>query len=135
MKYYGEALLVATVTGVDTLTFKYKQWQWVSSTGKVPYFDSTFDLGYHRKLSDKLGFDLGGKILSSDYSSGNLTTCRRNDMDYMLTTGLAYAINSHLSVSLGYTLELGRNAQNDIVNESTREFTRNVVSLGALVKF
>ena len=55
VKYYGEALLIAKLTAADTLTFKYKQWQWLSTLGKVPYFDSTYDLSYHRKLTSKLG--------------------------------------------------------------------------------
>ncbi len=133
--YYGEAWLTATVTTNDLITFKYKQWQWLASTGKVPYFDSTFDLSYHRKLTDKLGFDLGGKILSSDYTSGNLATCHRNDWDYGVATGLGYAVNRHLSVNLAYSLNLGRNAVAGVPNESTREFNQNLVSLGALLKF
>jgi hypothetical protein len=135
VKYYGEAVLAATITDADTLTFKYKQWQWVASTGKVPYLDSSFDLGYHHQFSDALGFDLDGKILSADYSTGNLTACRRNDWEYVVTTGLVYAINRHFSVNLAYTLDLGRNAMDGIVDESTREFSQNIVSLGALVKF
>ena len=135
VKYYGEGLLVATISRRDALTFRYKQWQWVSSTGKVPYFDSTFDLGYHRKLTDQLGFDCGGKILSSDYTSGNLATCRRNDWEYVVSTGLGCAFNPHLSVNLTYSLNLGRNAMDGIANESTREFNQNLVALGAVLKF
>jgi len=135
VKFYGEALITATLSTRDTLTFKYKQWQWVSSTGKVPYLDSTFDLNYHRKLTEKLGFDLGGEILSADYTSGNLANCRRNDLEYCVTTGLGYTINRHASVNLGYSLELGRNAVNDLVNDSTREYEHNLVTLGALMKF
>jgi hypothetical protein len=107
----------------------------VASTGKVPYLDSSFDLGYHHQFSDALGFDLDGKILSADYSTGNIGACRRNDWEYVVTTGLVYAINRHFSVNLAYTLDLGRNAMDGIVDESTREFSQNIVSLGALVKF
>jgi hypothetical protein len=133
--YYGEGNLTATFTAKDSLTFKYKQWQWLSSSGKVPYFDSAFELNYHRQLTAALVFDLGGRFLSADYSSGDLPTCRRNDLDYGVTTGLGYAFNRHLSVNLGWSLELGRNAQEGIVNESVREFSRNLVSLGAVMKF
>ena len=38
-KYYGEALATATITEKDSLTFKYKYWQWLAGTGKVPYAD------------------------------------------------------------------------------------------------
>ena len=135
VKYYGEALMTATISPNDAVTFKYKQWQWVSSVGKVPYYESTFDLSYHRKVTEKLGFDLGGRIVSLDYTAGNLATCRRNDYDYLVTTGVGYALNRHVSLNLTYQLELGRNAENNVINEATHEYTRDLVSLGAVVKF
>ena len=135
VKYYGEALLTAKFTAADTLTFKYKQWQWLSSTGKVPYFDSTYDLSYHRKLTSKLGLDLGGRILSWDYTSGNLPTCRRNDLQYTTTAGLGYAINSHISVTAACTFDWGRNNQDGIVNPQSREFEHQLFSLATQCKF
>jgi hypothetical protein len=135
VKYYGEALIMATLTSKDTVTFKYKQWQWVSSIGKVPYYDSSFDLNYHRKLTEKLGFDLGGKAMSSDYTVGNLAACHRNDLDYCVSIGLGYAVNPHVNVNVAYTLELGRNGVDGLANEQTREYERNLVTLGMLVKF
>jgi hypothetical protein len=135
VKYYGEALIVARITAADTLTFKYKQWQWLSTLGKVPYFDSTYDLSYHRKLTSKLGFDLGGRILNWDYTSGNLTTCRRNDIEYTVSAGLAYAVNSHVSVNGGCNFNWGRNLQDGIQNPQNREFDEQLFSLGAQFKF
>ncbi len=133
--YYGEASLAATFSPKDTLTFKYKQWQWVSSVGKVPYFDSTYDLSYHRKLTDKLGLDLGGRLLTANYNSGNLPACKRDDWQYTLSAALGYAFNPHASVNLAYVLNLGRNAQDNIVNPQTRDYDQQVVSLAALFKF
>ena len=133
--YYGEASLVATITPKDALTFKYKQWQWVSSTGKVPYFDSTYDLSYHRKLTGKLGLDLGGRLLEADYNSGNLAACKRDDLQYTVSAVLGYAFNTHASVNLAYALDLGRNAQDGIVNPDTRDYDHQLVSLAALFKF
>jgi len=133
--YYGEALLVATFTPKDTLTFKYKQWQWLSSTGKVPYFDSTYDLSYHRKLTSKLGFDLGGRILYWDYTSGNLSTCQRQDLQYTASATLGYAFNTRLNVSATYAYDWGRNDEDGIVNPQNREFGHQVISLAAQWKF
>jgi len=133
--YYGEASLTATITPKDALTFKYKQWQWVSSVGKVPYFDCTYDLSYHRKLTDKLGLDLGGRLLTADYNSGNLAACRRNDWQYTVSSALGYAFNAHASVNLAYALDLGRNAQDGIANPDTRDYDHQLVSLAALFKF
>lgn len=135
VKYYGEALLTAKLTAADTLAFKYKQWQWLSSTGKVPYFDSTYDLSYHRKLTSKLGLDLGARLLSWDYTSGNLSTCRRKDLQYTATVGLGYAFNSHLSVNANCAFDWGRNDQDGIANAEYREFDHQLFSLGAQCKF
>ena len=109
VKFYGEACLTATLTKNDVLAAKYKQWQWVSSTGKIPYYDSTYDLSYHHQLNKQLGVDLGGRILESDYSAGTLPNCSRNDLQYSLTAGITYALNPHLSVNASYALDLGRN--------------------------
>ena len=133
--YYGEGALTATISDRDTATFKYKQWQWVSSIGKVPYFDSCFDLGYRRKLTKQLTADLGAKVAAADYTSGNLATCQRNDLEYSFSAGLGYAFTSHASASLTYSRDLGRNAQDALANAQIREFDRDLVSLGALFKF
>jgi len=134
--YYGEASLVATITPKDALTFKYKQWQWVSCLGKVPYFDSCYDLNYHRKLTDKLGWDLGGRLLEANYNSGNLApNNHRNDLQYTVSTAFGYAFNSHASLNLAYALNLGRNAQDGVMNPQTRDYEEQLVSLAALFKF
>jgi hypothetical protein len=135
VKFYGEALLTATCSPRDTLNFKYKLWQWVSGTGKVPYFEGSYDLSYHRKLTDKLGLDLGGKILAWDYSSGNLPTCRRNDLEYSCSGTLNYNLNSHLSFNLACGFDWGRNAEDNLANAAMREFDRQLVSVGTTWKF
>ncbi len=70
VKYYGEAVLTATITPSQSVTFNYKQWQWVSSTGKVPYFDSTYALTYHWNATKQLGLDVGGKVLEGRLHRG-----------------------------------------------------------------
>jgi opacity protein-like surface antigen len=133
--YYGEASVTATITTNDSVAFKYKQWQWESSISMVPYFDSTYDLSYHRKITQKLGADLGAKLLTADYTTGDLAACRRDDWQYTFSAGLGYALSSHASVNLTYALDLGRNDEDNVENPSTRNYERQVVSLGATVKF
>jgi len=87
--YYGEANLTATLTSRDTITFKYKQWMFVSQLGNIPYFDSTYQLSYQRKWNNRLTLDLVGAILSSDYTSGNLPSSRRDDYEYSVSAGLS----------------------------------------------
>jgi opacity protein-like surface antigen len=129
MTYYGEAALTATITPKDMLTFKYRQFQFVSCLGKVPYFDSSYDLSYRRKITDRLSFDAGARLLEADYTEANLTACQRNDYDYVLVTGLHYAFSANLAADLGYQADLGRNSL-DIPNSSTRNFDSQLISLG-----
>jgi len=132
--YYGEASLAAEISPADAVTFKYRQFQWVSSIGKVPYFDSLYDLGYRHKFGRQLALDLGGRIQAADYTSGNLASSHRDDWQFSVSAGLSYSFTANLSASLGYGLDLGRNAQDHIVNPQNREFDRHLVSLGATFK-
>ena len=137
-------LAKAAITPTQSLSLLYKHWQWVSSTGKVPYFDSTYDLTYKRKLTSQLSLDLGARFLESDYTSGyafsgpatapTKKTNPRDDTQTTLSIGLTYAFNSHVSVNLAYSSDLGRNVQENI-DAQTRDFNRNLVSLGANLKF
>ena len=148
-KYYGEATLAATPTKADTVTFNYRQWQWVSSTGKVPYYDSNFDLAYKRKLTAQLSGNIGARLQSSDYTSGNTisgtaakpvaTTNLRNDWYYTFSTGLKYAFTASLSADLAYAINLARNEQDGLPAaqspESKREFNDQIASVGVQYKF
>jgi len=133
--YYGEATLAATVTPKDTLTFKYKQFQFVSCLGKVPYFDSSYGLSYGRKITDRLSLDLGTRLLEADYTMGNLSTCRRDDLDYILSAGLHYAFSANIAAELGYLANLGRNALDNIANPQNRDFNSQEVSLDVQFRF
>jgi hypothetical protein len=135
VKYFDEAALTATLAPEDTLTFKTKSWQWVSGSGKVPYFESAYELTWHRKLINKLAFDLGGKVIDWNFTSGNLPTCRRHDVQYTTSAGLGYAVNTHISVTLGCVLNWGRNVESGVANSGAREFDQQLISLGTQWKF
>jgi opacity protein-like surface antigen len=135
--YYAEASLAAQVTKNDVVSFKYKQWRWLSSVGKLPALDSTFDLGYKHKFNSQLSMDLGARFLESDYSIANVASGNRIDQMYTFSAGVTYAFTSQLTASLAYSFDLGRNDANGLTSaaESDREFERNLVSLGATYKF
>ena len=135
VKFFGEESLTATLSKADTFTLKGKQWQWVSSTGKIPCYDASGEASYHHQFTRQLGLDLGGRVWSWDYNSGNLTTCRRHDLQYTVNTGVSYVFNAHVSVNAGWSLDLGRNNEDDIANPQAREFDRQLVSLGTQIKF
>src|ERR1017187_5227632 len=142
VKYYGEAVITATLTTNQTLAFNYKQWQWVSATGKVPYLDSLFALTYHWRATDQLGFDLGGRIQEADFTSGNEITgsasSRRDDRQYTLSAGVSYAFTAHFNASLTYAYDLGQNVLGNLpsnLEPDYRKFTHNLISFGLGYKF
>ncbi len=135
--YYAEASVAAEVSAKDVITFKYKQWQWLSSLGKLPTFESCYDLGYRHKFNKKLSLDLGGRLLAADYTIANVPASKRNDMQYTVTAGVTYAFNSHLSANVAYALDLGQNAQDGLTSivAAEREYEHNLVSVGVNFKF
>ena len=141
-KYYGEAAVTATITTNQSLTFAYKQWNWVASTGYVPEFDSSYALNYHWNATSRLGFDLGAKIQEADYTSGFDTAGTapsiRADREYTLSSGITYAFTRQLSANLNYTYNAGNNELYTIPATSHpayKNFIDKVVSLGLSYKF
>jgi len=146
--YYGEAQLAATLTPNQTLTFAYKQWQWVSGTGKVPYFDSAYSLSYHWNATKKLGFDLGGKFLEGDYTIASTAktsnACLRDDAQYSLSTGMTYAFTQHFTLNIAYACDFGRNLLDNLPASGNpspastagyREFDHHTGSITAQYRF
>lgn len=142
--YYGEAVLTATLTPSQSITFNYKQWQWVSSTGKVPSFDSSYGLTYHWSATKQLGLDLGGKVQEADYTSGNennptgQNSSLRDDVEYTLSAGVTYAFNPHFSATVTYSYDIGDNGFNNLPSNlasAYREFDHQLVSFGLQYKF
>jgi opacity protein-like surface antigen len=141
-KYYGEASILATLSQNQYLTFNYKQWNWVSSTGYVPIWDSTYSLNYHWNPTPKLGFDLTAKIQENDYTGGNDKVGNqpsvRADRLYSLSPGVSYAFTPQLTASLSYTYSAGNNELTTIPTAdhgAYRNYVENIVSLGLQYKF
>ncbi|HWC61190.1 MAG TPA: hypothetical protein VHC44_15960, partial [Verrucomicrobiae bacterium] len=82
----------------------------------------------------QLALDLGAKLGTADYTSGNLPACQRIDWQYTVSAGLTYAINPHASLNLGGWADLGRNALDSVTNPQVREYDRHQISLSILVK-
>ena len=137
VKYYGEATLTADVTAHDSLAFNYKQWQWLATTGKVPYYDSLYELSYRHKFNTQFSFDLGARLQTWDFTVSNLATSLRNDQQYSLSAGLNYAFTANLSANLAYIADLGRNAEDGLSDtvQQSREYDQQMVTLGVQFKF
>jgi hypothetical protein len=135
VKFYGEGSLTAKISPKDAVTVKYRQFQWVSSLGKIPYYDSMVDLMYRRVVTSRLSVEIGGRIWDANYRSGNVASSQRDDWQYSVIAGLNYAFSSHFSASLGYQLDLGRNGEASVTYPQTRDYNRNLFSCGLLMKF
>lgn len=145
--YYGEATLTASLSKQDTLSFYYRQWQWVSCLGETPYFDSTYDLNYKHKFNDKLSANLEGRLLGSDYTSGAAltgpvsdpikNTNPRNDLQYTVSAGVQYAFNANVSANLTYSYDWGVSDEDGLSStvEQSRQYDRQIITTGAQIKF
>lgn len=133
--YYTEGTATAEITPRDVLAFQCKLYQWVSSTGKNPYFESTYELSYRRKITSQLSGDFRLRMGSSDYTTANTASGLRDDRMFTLGAGLKYAFTSHLSADLAYMFDMGRNAQDYVVNPETRDIDHHVISFGGSLKF
>jgi hypothetical protein len=112
-RFYGESTATATLPANQTLTFNFKQWVFVSSTGLVPYDDITYALTYHWSATKKLGLDLGAKYLEGNYTLGDdyagSAPSLRDDLEYEGSVGVSYTIVPHLVASISDAYDKGLN--------------------------
>jgi hypothetical protein len=141
-RYYGEGTATATLPDNQSLTFGYKTWLWVASTGFAPYVDSTYSVAYHWSATKQLGIDLGAKYLEANYLIGNDTAgsapALRDDIDENFSAGFSYAFTKQFIVNAAYAYDNGYNGDDSLPAAyfaAYRKFTHNVVSLGAQYKF
>ena len=135
---YAEASVTIAPTAADSLVFKYKRWNWVSSTGKNAYLDTLYDASFRHQITKALQLELGLRAGNADYNPSAL----RNDWDYTTSAGLKYAVTKNLSLDLTYAYDRGRNDQllADVIKQTnvipaTREFERSIISTGVTWKF
>ncbi|MFH0995358.1 MAG: hypothetical protein V1844_07680 [Pseudomonadota bacterium] len=139
VNFYGEASLTGELSKQDTVTFKYKGTRWISSTGQIPTFDSSFDLGYRHKFDATWIWNLNCQIKNADYTIGNLNKgsapSLRNDWLYAFSTGLSHDFNAHIGINISLAANLGRNAQDGIPNANYRQFDEYLTTIGIFSKF
>jgi hypothetical protein len=141
-RFYGEAAGTIRLLGGQSLTLRYKDNIFVSSTGLVPYEEYTYSLTYHWDASKRLGFDLGGKLFEHNYTLGNdlagSAPSLREDLDYEGLLGLTYAITPHLVASATYNYDDGRNNLSGLAATyapSYRHFEEGVFTAGLQYHF
>ena len=152
--YYGEGSLTAKASKDDTIAFNYRQWRWVNSTGKIPDFESSYDLSYKHQLNEQWSARLGFRAQSCDYSDAEswsktnhnpatAPTNYKNDWLFVYSAGVQYDVTPSLSLDVAYVANLGRNEQDraDLQTVSgalpalTRQFSEQIDTVGAKYKF
>ncbi len=133
--YYGRGSLTATLTERDHVTFRFNEWLWTSQLGQIPYFDSSYELGYSHAFGQKLGVELGGVVHRYDYTLGDAPSSARDDIEYIAFGGWSYALNAHASADIAYAFHRGANLLGQVPNPSTRSFERHLVTLRAQFTF
>jgi opacity protein-like surface antigen len=141
-RYYGEAALTANFSQSQSLTFNYKDYIFVSSTGLVPYEEYTYSLLYHWSATKQLGVDLGAKLFQHNYTLGDdiagSAPSLRDDFDYEGLGGVTYAITPHLIASVTYNYDDGRNGLSTLPAKyapSYRDFEEGVFAVGVQYRF
>jgi hypothetical protein len=141
-RFYGEAAVAANFSAGQSLTFAYRDYVFVSSTGLVPYEEYSYSLLYHWNATRKLGVDLGAKLFEHNYTLGNdlagSAPSLRLDLDDELLAGVTYALTPHLSASATFAYDDGRNGLDGLAEKyapSYRNFEEAVYSLELQYRF
>ncbi len=135
-RYYGEASASAALASNQSLTFAYKQWVFVSSTGLVPYEEISYTLAYHWSITKQFGFDLGAKYWETNYTLGDdyagSAPSFRDDIQYEGSAGFSYTIVPHLVATVSDTYDKGFNGLTTLAATyapSYRNFSHQVVGI------
>ena len=141
-RYYGEGSATATISPNQSLSLTYKNWIFVSSTGLVPYIDTTYAATYHIQVSKALGLDFTGKLLEANYTLGNdvagSAPSLRDDLDYGSAIGLTYAVTKNVVLSVAYNNDIGKNGLQGLAAKyypDYRDFSHEIVTAGVTLKF
>ncbi len=141
-RFYGEAAVAANFPAGQSLTFSYRDYVFVSSTGLVPYEEYSYSLLYHWNATRRLGVDLGGKLFEHNYTLGNdvagSAPSLRLDFDDEVLAGVTYAVTPHLSASATFAFDDGRNGLDGLAAKyapSYRNFEEGVYSLELQYRF
>jgi hypothetical protein len=141
-RFYGEAAVTATLPENQSLTFAYRDYVFVSSTGLVPYEEYSYSLLYHWNATKQIGFDLGAKVFEHNYTLGNdlagSAPSLREDFDYEGLAGVTYALTPHFSASVTYSYDDGRNGLDSLAAKyapSYRDYEEGVFAVELQYRF
>lgn len=121
---YSDTTLTASLTKADTVSFSAKRFEQPGFSGRSAYIDSTYELSWRHKFTDKLTIGLGARGYNNDFLKPSATR-----EDWILTGSLLanYAFTERCSAEFSYSYD---DAESLVANTPSREYTRNLISLG-----
>jgi hypothetical protein len=141
-RYFGEGVATFTLPHDQSISLNYKQWFFVSSTGLVPYEDTTVGITYHVALDPQWGLDIGARYLDANYTLGNdyagSAPDLRDDGDFGGNVALTYSLTKQFSVGLAFNYDKGENLLNNLAAKyfgGYRNFSHSVTALNIAYKF
>jgi hypothetical protein len=141
-RFYGEGSASIALPAHESLTFAFKEYVWVASTGIAPEIDTLASAVYHVDITKAVGFDAGYKFQKANYTLGNDTAgsgpAFRDDIDLSWNLGLNYKVTKQFSVTAGYAHEQGRNIDSELLAKyfpDYRDFVRGISTIGVQYKF
>lgn len=128
-KSFVKAVLTATITEDDTLTFKTHRLTWLSSAGRVPYEDIKYTLIYKHNFEDVVTLS----ALAQAYNGDTDQPWFSEDYIYTLGTGLVWHIDDYWSAMVDYSFDHAETENNNGAFPG-REYQRHIISVGGKVE-
>ncbi|MEI8062915.1 MAG: hypothetical protein WCH84_02510 [Verrucomicrobiota bacterium] len=126
--WYIDASAVATLGKRDTATVLLTRYEQPAFSSQSVYEDIVYSVGWRHQCDNKLSATAVLKIYGGEWQAPAL----RKDWIYTPSVGVSYAFTKHFSADLTYSYDAVRS---EISNTTGREFTRQLVSLGAKYTF
>jgi len=127
---YIDGTATITVSKYDTVTLLAKSFEQPGFSGRSAYLDTTLDLAWRHKLTDKLTIGAGVHGYNTDFIKPSLT---RNDWILTGSAVASYAFTKQLSTELSYLYDSAMNEESAYY--PAREYSRQCVSLGVKYSF
>ena len=121
-----EGGFVSKLSPTLTLTGKAVQFDWLSSTGKSAYVESSVETAAAWNVTSAWTVRLSAKVHRCDYFP-----TKRDDWESLLGLGASWQLSPHSLLTMDL---LGQRAWNQLAAFSEREFQRLTINLGATIK-
>ncbi|MBI5395215.1 MAG: outer membrane beta-barrel protein [Verrucomicrobia bacterium] len=133
--YWVDANITFMPTKKDIILLSHKRFEQPAFTSQSLYEDITYDLAYKHKFTDKLTAGAGIRLYIGSWQH----PVYREDWIYTPSVSVTYALNKHFTAEFSYSHD---DAESHVQNRritggfgNGREFTRNLISLGAKYTF